>query len=379
MSDQNARILEISRLPGNDVCADCRSPQVEYASYNLGVFLCTTCVGIHRSMGTHISQTRHLRVDRWLDENQIIFMEQHGNEVSNAHYERYLPDCYRRPDGCAPAVLLEQFIRAKYEREEFLEPARQVGYMASTKSGHLMKRGRDAAKFEIRRFELSEATNTLSYYVKEGKHPKQTMSLQAMNVALVPEKVNHPNGMQITYVTHGTIRHIFVYHNDGQTTIDWYMAIRNAKLNYLRVAFPGHSAAELTADLTHDFHLEGWLHKIGPRAGDQYRRRWFTLDDRQLMYHDQPLDPVPKGVISIGEPPEWAVKEGVPPGSKDQGFSFTLKTPERTYLLSAQTAQERTNWMQAITEVLRTPPTPQQRALAGSLHRKQSSGRRILR
>ena len=68
---------------------------------------------------------------------------------------------------CDRSVLLEQFIRAKYEREEFIEPSRQGGYMASTKSGHLFKRGRDAAKFEIRRFELSEATNKLAYYVKE--------------------------------------------------------------------------------------------------------------------------------------------------------------------------------------------------------------------
>ena len=44
----------------------------------------------------------------------------------------------------------------------------------------------------------------------------------------------------------GTIRNIFVYHNDGQTTMDWYLAIRNAKLNYLRVAFPGQSAAEVS-------------------------------------------------------------------------------------------------------------------------------------
>ena len=64
-------------------------------------------------------------------------------------------------------MLLEQFIRAKYEREEFVEPGRQTGYTASTKVGHLFKRHRDAAKFEIRRFELSEANNTLAYYVKE--------------------------------------------------------------------------------------------------------------------------------------------------------------------------------------------------------------------
>ena len=37
----------------------------------------------------------------------------------------------------------------------------------------------------------------------QGRNPKLTMSLQAMNVALVPDKINHPNGMQITYVSDG--------------------------------------------------------------------------------------------------------------------------------------------------------------------------------
>ena len=74
-------------------------------------------------------------------------------------------------------VLLEQFIRAKYEREEFVEPSRQAGYMASSKTGHLFKRHRDAAKFEIRRFELSEASNTLSYYVKEVRSTRLEAAL----------------------------------------------------------------------------------------------------------------------------------------------------------------------------------------------------------
>ena len=45
-----------------------------------------------------------------------------------------------------------------------------------------------------------------------------------------------------------------------------------------------------------------------------------------------------------------------------QGFSFTLKTPERTFLMSAQSESERQQWMEAIAEVLNTPPTPQHRA-----------------
>jgi len=41
--------------------------------------------------------------------------------------------------------------------------------------------------------------------------------------------------------------------------------------------------------ITRDFLREGWLYKTGPRAGDAFRRRWFTLDNRQLMYYEDPM------------------------------------------------------------------------------------------
>ena len=41
--------------------------------------------------------------------------------------------------------------------------------------------------------------------------------------------------------------------------------------------------------LTRDFTAEGWLSKTGPNEQDAYRKRWFTLDDRKLMYHLAPL------------------------------------------------------------------------------------------
>jgi len=41
--------------------------------------------------------------------------------------------------------------------------------------------------------------------------------------------------------------------------------------------------------ITRDFAREGWLYKTGPRAGDAFRRRWFTLDNRRLMYYEDPM------------------------------------------------------------------------------------------
>lgn len=53
------------------------------------------------------------------------------------------------------------------------------------------------------------------------------------------------------------------------------------------------------------------------------------------------------------------MRTGVPPGAKDQGFSFTLETPERTFLLSAQTEDDRIQWINIIQRVLDKPMTPQ--------------------
>jgi hypothetical protein len=46
---------------------------------------------------------------------------------------------------------------------------------------------------------------------------------------------------------------------------------------------------QLVGHLTRDFIREGWLYKTGPRSSDAYKKRWFTLDNRKLMYHDDPL------------------------------------------------------------------------------------------
>jgi hypothetical protein len=47
--------------------------------------------------------------------------------------------------------------------------------------------------------------------------------------------------------------------------------------------------SQLAQCLTQDFLKEGFLCKTGPKPSDGFKRRWFTLDGRKLMYHDQKL------------------------------------------------------------------------------------------
>lgn len=66
-----------------------------------------------------------------------------------------------------------------------------------------------------------------------------------MNVAFAPEKLKPPTSLQISYVTNGSTRHIYVYHDSPEVIVEWYMAIRSAKLNLLQVAHPTASEAEV--------------------------------------------------------------------------------------------------------------------------------------
>lgn len=109
-----------------------------------------------------------------------------------------------------------------------------------------------------------------------------------INVVFAPQKV-HSHGMQITFIKDGLTRNIFVYSDDAKTIVDWYTAIRAAKLHSLTVAFPTTSPRELALHLTRDFTLEGYLYKTGPHVGDAYRKRYFVLDDRKLMYSNDPM------------------------------------------------------------------------------------------
>lgn len=73
----------------------------EWASYNIGIFVCTRCAGVHRSMGAHISKVKHLKLDRWED-SQVNRIREVGNAVARLHYEERVPSCYRRPSPDAP-------------------------------------------------------------------------------------------------------------------------------------------------------------------------------------------------------------------------------------------------------------------------------------
>lgn len=115
-NEKNQKILKtLAKQPSNKTCADCKvSTNPRWASWNIGVFICINCSGIHRSMGTHISKVKSIDLDSWTDE-QTESMVNWGNEKANAYWEHNLPQ-NQIPD----ASKIQNFIRTKYELKKWV-------------------------------------------------------------------------------------------------------------------------------------------------------------------------------------------------------------------------------------------------------------------
>ncbi|KAI9144907.1 Arf GTPase activating protein [Paraphysoderma sedebokerense] len=87
LNEKHAKILkELMAKPENKICVDCKKKDPRWASWNLGVFFCIRCSGIHRAMGTHISRVKSADLDTWTPE-QIQSMLKWGNTKANWYWE----------------------------------------------------------------------------------------------------------------------------------------------------------------------------------------------------------------------------------------------------------------------------------------------------
>lgn len=56
----------------------------EWASVNRGVLICDECCSVHRSLGRHISQVKHLRHSSWSPTLQAVSKHKHIDVLTNA-------------------------------------------------------------------------------------------------------------------------------------------------------------------------------------------------------------------------------------------------------------------------------------------------------
>lgn len=114
------------RLRNAEVCADCSVPEPRWASVNRGVLICDECCSVHRSLGRHSSQVRHLTHTPWPATQLQMVQTLYGNGA-NSIWEHSLLDPASVMSGKRKANPQDklhpsksEFIKAKYQMLAFV-------------------------------------------------------------------------------------------------------------------------------------------------------------------------------------------------------------------------------------------------------------------
>jgi len=115
---QKQIINKLLKKPENKLCADCKNSPPNWASINLGVFICIKCSGIHRKLGAHISKIKSVNLDIWTSDILEKF-KKIDNKISNDYWEYNLRQNEFNQIKNDPNKIME-FIRNKYEYKKYI-------------------------------------------------------------------------------------------------------------------------------------------------------------------------------------------------------------------------------------------------------------------
>uniref|UniRef100_A0AAR2IYE1 Arf-GAP domain-containing protein n=1 Tax=Pygocentrus nattereri TaxID=42514 RepID=A0AAR2IYE1_PYGNA len=114
------------RPRNREICADCSAPEPRWASINRGVLICDECCSIHRGLGRHSSQVRHLTHTAW-PPSQLQMVQTLYNNGANSIWEHSLLDPSSIMSGKRKANPQDrvhpnktEFIKAKYQMLAFV-------------------------------------------------------------------------------------------------------------------------------------------------------------------------------------------------------------------------------------------------------------------
>ncbi|XP_043363275.1 arf-GAP with SH3 domain, ANK repeat and PH domain-containing protein 1 isoform X2 [Dermochelys coriacea] len=173
-----AIIDDIQRLPGNEVCCDCGSPDPTWLSTNLGILTCIECSGIHREMGVHISRIQSLELDK-LGTSELLLAKNVGNNSFNDIMEGSLPSPSPKPTPSSDMTARKEYITAKYVDHKF---SRKTCVSAAAKLNELLEavKSRDLlALIQV----YAEGVELMEPLLEPGQEPGETALHLAVRTA----------------------------------------------------------------------------------------------------------------------------------------------------------------------------------------------------
>ncbi|RLV83107.1 Protein csx2 [Meyerozyma sp. JA9] len=104
----------------NNICADCGSTEaVEWVSINFLTVFCVRCSSSHRSLGSHITRIKSLKLDKFADETEAL-LKFVSNRTANSYLETNLPAKEKISPTVSDANRLE-FVKRKYVFKSYCE------------------------------------------------------------------------------------------------------------------------------------------------------------------------------------------------------------------------------------------------------------------
>ncbi|XP_027356845.1 probable ADP-ribosylation factor GTPase-activating protein AGD11 [Abrus precatorius] len=209
--DPHKRLTDLMHEAGNMFCADCGTPEPKWVSSSLGVFICIKCSGIHRSLGVHISKVLSLKLDEWSEEQIDALAKLGGNTLLNKKYEACLPSNIKKPKPHSSIEERSDFIRRKYELQQFVEPDDSLALVTVIPPGRSLSLAPNSSpcnnsimdkkpseKHPISRHGIGHAfRNSWGRKEVEHKAPKKSASLAGMVEFVGLIKVNVVKGTHL--------------------------------------------------------------------------------------------------------------------------------------------------------------------------------------
>ncbi|XP_069563766.1 arf-GAP with Rho-GAP domain, ANK repeat and PH domain-containing protein 2 isoform X1 [Brachyistius frenatus] len=302
----------------NRSCADCRAPEPEWVSINLGVVICKKCAGQHRSLGPSISKVRSLKLDSsiWSNELVELFLEV-GNKNANDFWAAHLPLEEDLHSG-ASAEQRATFLRRKYRERKYRRVPEGV--------------------------QDPEQLNRALCAAVVSPDMLQTMAL-VFSGADVMCATGDP-----------TFSTPYLLAQRAGQKLQMEFLHQNKLSDFPRLEPWSESASPSDASLFMDGFL--YISTSGParatldrRGRDDMARRWCTLEGGFLSYYDSERSPSAIGRVDVAEVVSLAVSNTETMTGVGAVFTVELyMQTERVLIVGAETQETQHDWIQALTK-----------------------------
>uniref|UniRef100_A0A3B3C376 ArfGAP with RhoGAP domain, ankyrin repeat and PH domain 2 n=1 Tax=Oryzias melastigma TaxID=30732 RepID=A0A3B3C376_ORYME len=306
----------------NRSCADCRAPQPEWASTNLGVVICKKCAGQHRFLGPSISKVRSLKLDSSIWSNELVeFFLEVGNKNANSFWAANLPLEEELHCG-ASTEQRATFIRRKYKERKY----RRL----------------------LEGFEHVEQLNQALCASVVTPDVLQTMALvfTGANVMCATGDPTHSTPYLLAQRAGQKVQMEFLHQN---------------KLSDFPVVEPWSESAALSES---SVFMDGFLYvssasakaTLDRRGRDDMSRRWCTLEGGSLSFYQSERSSSALGRVQINEVVSLAVSNSETIIGAGAVFTVELYLQtERALTIGATTQDAQHHWIQALTKCFIPP------------------------